>query len=202
MAKRDQIESKIKSYVDENKFGAFEASYMWSIGIDSKNIAGVLSNRYDSVEGLDTILTDWNSLEIRSPSDRLETTNEELGVVIRELFRKNQQPLLDKTIKNLATIAPLHRDLLLAIIRSSLFEQGRIRLDELKLAYRAIFDRAIKDRDLGGALLYLEKVGVLYCDRAYSGEIQTIIIPEYVYSIQSHIEAKLPDVVFTEKKEE
>ena len=202
MAKRDQIESKLKSYVDENKLGAFEALYMWSIGIDSKTMAGVLSNKYGSVEGLDTILTDLNPLEIRGPSDRLEVTNEEVGTVIRDLFRKHQQQLLDKVTEKLATLALLHTDLLLAAIRSSLFEQGRIKLDELKLAYRAIFGTAIKDRDLKARLLYLEKVGILYCDRPYSGEIETIIIPEYIYSIQSHIQEKLRDVVITENKEE
>jgi hypothetical protein len=59
----------------------------------------------------------------------------------------------------------------------------------------------MKDRDFEKALLYLEKIGIIYCDRTYRG-IETIIIPEYVYSIESQIKAKLPKVIISEEKEQ
>ena len=201
MVKRDQIESKMKGYVDENKLGAFEALYMWSKGIGSKTIAGVLSNKYDSVEGFDMMTKDIGDLEIRGPSDNIELTNEEVGVVIREVFRKLQQPLLDKITQKLVALRESEKNLLLAMIRSSLFEKEAIKPDDLKIAYHAIFGQAMKGRDFREALLYLEKVGIIYCDRPYRG-IETMIIPEYIYSIQTQIEEKLPKVIITEEKEE
>lgn len=195
MVKREEISTKMKSYSEEDKLSALEALYMWSKGIDSRTIAGVLSNKYGSVEGLDVITSDISSLEIRSPSERVELTNEEVGVVIRDNFHKLQQPLLDKTVENLATIRQSEKNLLLAMIRSSLFEREKIKLDDLKIAYHAIFGETIKERDLNKTLLYLEKVGVIYRERAYGNEI---IIPEYSYSIQPQIESKLPIVNITE----
>jgi len=200
MVKRDQIESKMKSYVDENKLSAFEALYMWSKGISSKTIAGVLSNMYDSVEGLDTITADINGLAIRGPSDNIELTNEEFGVVIRDVFHKLQQPLLDKITQNLVGLRESEKNLLLTMIRSSLFEKEAIKPEDLKIAYHAIFGEAMKDRDFMETLFYLEKIGIIYCDRAYRG-IETIMIPEYIYCIQSQIEKKLPKVIITEEKE-
>ena len=81
------------------------------------------------------------------------------------------------------------------MIRSSLYEREKIKPDDLKIAYHAIFRETIKERDLNKTLLYLEKVGVIYCERTYGNEI---IIPEYFYSIQAQIEAKLPIVNITE----
>jgi len=201
MVKRDQIESKIKGYADENKLGALEAFYMWSKGISSQTIAGVLANKYGTAEGFDSIWSDINSFGIRGPSDRIETTNEEIGVVIREEFRKHQQVLLDKIVENLAMIRKLESRLLLAMINSSLFDNERIRIDDLKLAYRSIFREPIKDRDLMETLSVLEKIGIVYIERGY-GRIDNIIIPEHVYAIQSQIEAKLPKIVVTEEEEE
>jgi hypothetical protein len=202
MAKRDQIESKMKSYVDENKLGAFQALYMWSKGISSKTIAGVLSNNYDSAEGLNTITADIVAgLQIRGPSDVVELTNEEVGGVIRDVFRKLQQPLIDGIIQNLVHLRKSEKNLLLAMFNSSLFEKETIKLDDLKLAYHAIFGQEMKDRDFMEALSYLERLGIIYCDRGYRG-IETIIIPEYTYSIQTQIEAKLPKVIITEEKPE
>jgi hypothetical protein len=200
MVKRDQIESKMKSYVDENKLSAFQALYMWSKGISSKTIAGVLSNIYDSAEGLNTITADISGLQIRGPSESIELTNEEVGVVVRDVFRKLQQPLLDKITQNLVQLTESEKNLLLAMINSSLFEKETIKPDDLKLAYNAIFGQSMKDRDFTETLSYLEKLGIIYCDRSYRG-IETIIIPEYIYSIQTQIEAKLPRVVTTEGKE-
>ena len=200
MVKRDQIESKMKSYADENKLGAFEAFYMWSKAVSSETIAGVLSNKYGTAEGFDMITADINSLGIRGPSERVELTNEEVGVVIRGAFRKNQQPLLDSIIRNLAMLGESEKHLLLAMINSSLFDNERIRMDDLKLAYRAIFGKTMKDRDLIGTLFVLEKVGVIYLERSY-GRIENIIIPEHVYAIQSQIESKLPKVVISESEE-
>lgn len=200
MVKRDQIESKMKNYVDENKLSAFEALYMWSKGISSKTIAGVLSSMYDSVEGLDTITADISGLAIRGPSDNIELTNEEFGVVIRDVFHKLQQPLLDKITQNLVGLRESEKNLLLAMIRSSLFEKEAIKPEDLKIAYHAIFGEAMKDRDFMETLFYLEKIGIIYCDRAYRG-IETIMIPEYIYCIQSQIEKKLPKVIITEEKE-
>ena len=199
MVKREDISAKMKGYSDEEKFSPLEALYMWSKGIDSRTIAGVLSNKYGSVEGLDIIMTDISSLEIRGPSVSVELTNEEIGVVIRDTFRRLQQPLLDKTVENLATIKQSEKNLLLAMVRSSLFEREKIKPDDLKIAYRAIFGEMMKDRDFSKTLSYLEKVGVIYCDRTYGNEI---IIPEYIYSIQAQIEAKLPRVEITEAREE
>lgn len=65
--------------------------------------------------------------------------------------------------------------------------------------HHAIFGETIKDRDFNKTLSYLEKVGVIYCKRTYGNEI---INPEYFYSIQPHIEAKLPHVEITEVEEE
>lgn len=195
MVKREEISAKMKGYSDEEKFGALEALYMWSKGIDSKTIAGVLSNKHGSVEGLDTIMTDISSLEIRSSSESVELTNEEVGVVIRDTFRKLQQPLLDKAVENLATIGEPEKSLLLAMLRSSLFEKEKIKPEDLKLAYRSIFGEMMKDRDFGNTLSYLEKVGIIYCERTYGNEIT---IPDYIYSIQPQIEAKSPQVVITE----
>ena len=194
MVKRDEIESKMKSYVDTNKLSAFEALYMWSKGISSTTIAGVLSNKYYSAEGFDIITADNSSLEIRGPSDRVELTNEEVGIVIRDEFRKHQQTLLDKITEKLALLNNSEKDLLLAMIRSSLFEKERIKLDEIKIAYSAIFGETIKDRELMEVLLTLEKIGIIYCERPPYGKTDTIIIPEYIYVIQSNIETKLPIV--------
>ena len=201
MVKRDQIESKMKGYADENKLSALEALYMWSKGISSTTIAGVLSNKYKSVEGLDTITADTSSLEIRGPSDRVELTNEEVGVVIRDVFRRLQQPLLDEITQHLVGLRESEKHLLLAMINSSLFEKEAIELDDLKIAYHAIFRQTMKDRDFRETLLYLERLGIIYCDRGYRG-IEKIIIPEYIYSIQEQIEGKLPKVVITEEKEQ
>jgi len=201
MVKRDQIESKMKSYVDENKLSAFQALYMWSKGISSKTVAGVLSNSFDSAEGLNMITADITGLQIRGPSESIELTNEEVGVVIRDVFRKLQQPLLDRVTQNLVNLRESEKNLLLAMINSSLFEKETIKPDELKLAYHAIFGQEMKDRDFAEALSYLEKLGIIYCDRSYRG-IETIMIPEYIYSIQTHIEAKLPKVIITEEKSE
>ena len=201
MVKRDQIESKMKSYVDENKLSAFQALYMWSKGISPKTIAGVLSNFYNSVEGLDTITADNNALQIRGPSENIELTNEEVGVVIRDVFRKLQQPLIDKITQNLVQLTTWEKNLLLAMINSSLFEKETIKPDDLKLAYLAIFGQAMKDRDFTETLTYLEKLGIIYCDRGYRG-IETIIIPDYMYSIQTNLMAKLPKVIVVEEKKE
>jgi len=200
MVKRDQIESKMKSYADESKLGAFEAFYMWSKGISSETIAGFLSNKYGTAEGLQMITGDISSLGIRGPSDRVELTNEEVGVVIREVFRKQQQPLLDGIVQNLATLGESEKHLLLAMINSSLFDNERIRLDDLKLAYHAIFGKSLKERDFIGTLFLLERIGLIYLDRSY-GRIENIIIPEHIYTIQSQIETKLPKIVISQSDE-
>lgn len=152
MVKKDQIVSKVKSYADEGKLDSFEAFYMWSKMISSETIAGVLGNKYDTSEGLDMVMADIRSFGIRSPSDRVESTNEEVGVVIRDVFRKHQQVLLDSVSKNLVALTESEKHLLLAMINSSLFDNERIRLDELKLAYRAIFGKTMKDRDFINSL--------------------------------------------------
>lgn len=102
------------------------------------------------------------------------------------------------SVENLATIGQPEKNLLLAMIRSSLSESERIKPDDLKIAYHAIFGETMKDRDLSKTLSYLEKVGVIYCQRGYRGEINEIIIPNYFYSIQPQIEAKPPSVNITE----
>jgi len=198
MVKREEISAKMKGYSDEGKLDALEALYMWSKGIDSRTIAGVLSNKYGSVEGLDTIIKDISDLEIRSPSESVELTKKEVGVVIRDTFRKLQQPLLDKTVQNLATLRQSEKNLLLAMVRSSLFEREKIKPNDLKIAYQAIFRETIKDRDFSETLSYLEKIGIVYHERTYGNEI---IVPEYVYSIQPQIEAKLPKVNIIEGEE-
>lgn len=202
MAKRNQIESKIKSYVDENKLSAFQALYMWSKGLSSATIAGVLDNTYGSTEGFDIITKDISSFEIRGPSDKVELTNEEVGVVIRDVFRRHQQPLLDRITEKLAILRKSEKELLLVMIRSSLFDKEIIKIDELKIAYHAIFGEAMKDRDFMKVFLYLERKGIIYCDRPSYGSTEKIMIPEYIYTIQPQIETKLPKVVITEEKEE
>lgn len=204
MVKREQIESKIKGYVDENKVAVFEAMYMWSIGLNSQTIAGILNNKYSSSEALEMILNDLSQLEIRGPSERVEVTNEEVGTVIRETFRRNHQVLIDKIISEcLPSLSELDINMLLVIIRSSLFERGRgIKLDDIKLAYQSLFGEKIKDRNLNKALLALERAGILYCERNYAGGIESIMIPEFVYSIEENLKAKLPNVSFSKGKEE
>jgi len=179
MVKHEDIESKMKGYADENKLSALEALYMWSKGISSKTIAGVLNNKYGSVEALDIITKDLSSLQIRSPSERVELTDEEVGFVIRDSFNKHKQPILDKMTEDLGTLTVLEKNVLLAMIRSSLFEMERIKPEDLKIAYRAILGETMKDRDFEKALLYLEKIGIVYCDRTY-GRIEAIIIPEHI----------------------
>lgn len=200
MVKREEISTKMKSYSEEEgKLGALEALYMWSKDIGSKTIAGVLSNRYGSTEGFSIMRNDLSSLEIKATSDRTEETSEEIEVVIRDVFRDLQQALLDKTAGKLATLGTTEKNLLLTLIRSSLFEKEKIKLDELKIAYHALFGQIMKDRELINALLHLEKVGIFYCERPYlRSPIDTIIIPSYIYSIQPQIEAKLEKVHFTE----
>jgi hypothetical protein len=201
MVKHEDIESKMKGYADENKLSALEALYMWSKGISSKTIAGVLNNKYGSVEALDIITKDLSSLQIRSPSERVELTDEEVGFVIRDSFNKHKQPILDKMTEDLGTLTVLEKNVLLAMIRSSLFEMERIKPEDLKIAYRAILGETMKDRDFEKALLYLEKIGIIYCDRTY-GRIEAIIIPEHIYPIESQIKAKLPKVIISEEKEQ
>lgn len=200
MVKKEEISTKMRSYSEEDgKLSALEALFMWSRGIDSKTIGGVLTNKYDSIEGFTLMKNDLNSLEIRNPSDRTELTNEEVQVVIRDIFRTLQQALLDKATEKLAALGTTHKKLLLALIRGSLFEKEKIKLDELKIAYHALFGQIMRDRELINALLRLEKVGILYCERPYSAsQMDTIIIPSYIYSIQPQIEAKLPIVNITE----
>jgi len=201
MVKRDDIAAKMKGYSEEDKLGVLEAVYMWSKGIDSQTIAGVLNNKYDSTEGFSTMKSDLNALDIQNRSVYTELTNESVDMVIGDVFRKRQQALLDKVIENLATISPVHKRLLLAIIRSSLFDRERIRLDEVRIAYHAIFGETLRDFSLIEALRYLEKVGILYCERPRSGsQIETIIIPHFIYSIRPQIEAKLPIVNITENE--
>lgn len=200
MVKSEDISTKMKSYSEEEgKLSVLEALYMWSKGIDSKTIAGVLHNKYESIEGFTTMKNDLSALEIRSPSDRTELTNEEVEVVIRDVFRTLQQPFLDKVAEKLATLDSSHITLLLALIRSSLFEREKVKLDELKIAYNSLFGQIMKDREFIDVLLRLEKVGIFYCERPYSNApTDTIIIPSYIYSVQPQIEAKLPQVVITE----
>lgn len=199
MVKREDIFTKMKSYSEENKLSSLEALYMWSRGIDSKTIAGVLSNKYSSTEGFSIMRSDLNNLDIKGRSDRTEETSEEIEVVIRDVFRTLQDDLLDKITEKLATLRTTHKRLLLALIRSSLFERETVKLTELKIAYHSLFGQIMRDFDLINELLHLEKVGIFYCERPYSSSpIDTIIIPSYIYSVQSQIEAKLPQVVITE----
>ncbi|KPV61760.1 MAG: hypothetical protein AOA66_1730 [Candidatus Bathyarchaeota archaeon BA2] len=65
--------------------------------------------------------------------------------VIRDTFRKLQQPLLDKAVENLATIGQSEKNLLLAMIRSSLYEREKVKPDDLKIAYHAIFGETMKE---------------------------------------------------------
>lgn len=199
MVKREEISTRMKGYCEEGKLGALEALYMWSRGIDTQTIASVLNNKYDSTEGFSTMKSDLNELEIQNRSSYTELTNESIDMVIGDVFRKLQQVLLDKVTENLATISSIHKGLLLTMIRSSLFEKERIRLDELKIAYHAIFGETMRDFELVDALLYLEKVGVFYCERPRSGsQIETIIIPNYIYAVRPQIEGKLPSVHIAE----
>lgn len=87
------------------------------------------------------------------------------------------------------------------MINSSLFDNERIKIDDLKLAYRAIFGKTLKDRDLIETLLSLERIGLIYLDRSPYSRMENIIIPEHVYTIQSQIESKLPKVVISESEE-
>ena len=203
MVKIDQIENLMRGYVDEEKkLSAFEALYMWSKGINSTSIAGVLRNKYNSVEGFDLMRSDIDGLEISSPTQNVEFTNEEVGVVIRDAFRKNQQTFLDKITEKLALLMDSERDLLLVMIRSSLFEKEKINTDELKLSYNAIFGESIKEREFENILRRLENRGIIYIERPSRGTPDTIIIPDYIYTIQFEIEKKLPIVIITEEKGE
>ena len=88
MVKIGQIEDLMRGYIDdEQKISAFEALYMWSKGISSTSIAGVLRNKYDSIEGYDLMRSDIDGLEITRPNQNIDPANEELGVVIRDVLR-------------------------------------------------------------------------------------------------------------------
>ena len=66
MVKTEEIENLMKVYIDDGKqISAFEALYMWSKGKNSATIAGFLLNKYNSVEGLDSITSDLNNLDIK-----------------------------------------------------------------------------------------------------------------------------------------
>lgn len=203
MVKREDILTKMKGY-SEDKLSALEALYMWSRGIDSKTIGGVLGNKYESTEGFNIMKNDLSSMDIKGRSDLTELTNEQVEVVIGDIFRTLQQALLDKTIENLATLGMKENNVLLALIRSALFEREKIKLDELKIAYHAIFGQVMRDFDLINVLLSLEKIGIFYCERPYSANLRmdTIIIPSFIYSIQSQIEAKLRKVIISNEEEE
>ena len=202
MVKRDEIEAKMKSYIEENKLSAFEALYMWSKGINSTTIAGILHNKYNSVEGFDIITTDLNNFEIRGPSQNVELTNEEVGVVIRDVFSKHQQPLLDSITEKLALLRYSEKAILLALIRSTLFEKEKVSVDEINIAYGALYGETIKERFLMEIISYLENRGIIYCERVSYGRPKNILIPEYIYTIQDQIETKLPKVIITEEKED
>ena len=203
LVKIGQIEDLMRGYIDdEKKISAFEALYMWSKGISSTSIAGVLRNKYDSIEGYNLMRSDIDGLEITRPNQNVDPAKEEVGVVIRDVFHKHKQPLLDKITEKLAILRNPELELLLTMIRSSLFEKDKINTDELKLSYNALFGQGIKYRELKNILRQLEKKGIIYCERPSFGETETIIIPDYIYSIQYEIEKKLPTVTITEEKNE
>lgn len=202
LVKIGQIEDLMRSYIDDDtKISAFEALYMWSKGISSTSIAGVLRNKYNSIEGYHLMRTGLDGLEITRPNQNVEPADEEVGVVIRDIFHKNKQPLLDKITEKLAMLQNPERALLLTMIRSSLFEKDKIKTDELKLSYNALFGQGIKNRELNKILEDLERKGIIYCERPSYGDIE-IIIPDYIYSIQYEIEKKLPTVTINDEKDE
>lgn len=176
---------------DDKEISAFEALYMWSNGLSSQTIAGVLRNKYDSTEGHELMLAALEALEVEKPNQNVEPANEGVGVVIIDVFNKNKQLFLDKIAEKLTFLTEPEKELLFTMTRSSLFDKARIDSDELKLSYNALYGMSIKHRDLINILRDLEKKGIIYCERPSYGNKEIVIIPDYVFSIQADIEATL-----------
>jgi hypothetical protein len=202
MVKASDIVTLMERYLSEKKLDNLEALYMWSKGIPPVTIAPVLRNKYGSDVAYSNIVNDLSQLKITSQNDSTEDTRESINMAIDDVFRtKCVDDFLDQIRENYKIISEEGKMLLLALARSGLFTKGDIKSDELKLAYRSLFKEIPSEFSLNTILRHLEKIGLLYMERAsYRAEVEQIRIPSYVYAILPEIEAKLPIVEFSAPK--
>lgn len=200
MVKASDIVTLMERYLSEKKLDNLEALHMWSKGISPITIAPVLRNKYGSDGAYSSIVNDLSQLKITSTNDTTEDTRESTNMAIDDVFRtKCVDNFLDQIRENYKIVSEEGKMLLLALTRSGLFTKGDIKLDELKLAYRSLFKEIPSEFSLNSVLRHLEKIGLLYMERAsYRTDVEQIKIPSYVYAILPEIEAKLPIVGFSE----
>jgi hypothetical protein len=199
VVKASDIVTLIERYLSEKKLDNLEALYMWSKGIPPVTIAPVLRNKYGSDVAYSNIVNDLSQLKITRENDSTEDTRESINMAIDDVFRtKCVDNFLDQIRENYKIVSEEGKMLLLALTRSGLFTKGDIKSDELKLAYRSLFKEIPSEFSLNTVLRHLEKIGLLYMERAsYRAEVEQIKIPSYVYAILPEIEAKLPSVEFS-----
>jgi hypothetical protein len=199
MVKASDIVSLMERYLSEKKLDHLEALYMWSKGISPITIAPVLRNKYGSDAAYSNIVNDLSQLKITRENDSTEDTRESINMAIDDVFRtKCVDDFLDQIRENYKIVSEESKMLLLALTRSGLFTKGDVKSDELKLAYRSLFKQVPSEFSLNTVLRNLEKIGLLYMERAsYRAEVEQIRIPSYVYAILPEIEAKLPSVEFS-----
>jgi len=159
--------------------------------------------KYGSDAGYVTVIDELSNLKITRNNEDAEDTKEPINVIIDNLFSlKCVNELLDQVTEKYKVVPLRAKYLLLALTRSGLFAQGEIDLKELRLAYHTLFNKSLDDFTLRETITDLEKIGILYGNRSYNGEIDKVIIPKYIYGIMPQIEAKLPQVVITEDESE
>jgi hypothetical protein len=201
MVKASDIVTLMERYLSEKRLDNLEALYMWSKGIPPVTIAPVLRNKYGSDVAYSNIVNDLSQLKITRENDSTEDTKESINMAIDDVFRtKCVDIFLDQIRESYKIVSEEGKMLLLALTRSGLFTKGDIKLDELRLAYRSLFNKIPSEFSLNTVLRHLEKIGLLYMERlGYRAEVEQIKIPSYVYAILPEIEAKLPIVEFGSK---
>jgi hypothetical protein len=203
MVKASDISALIERYLKEKKFANLEALYMWSRGISSTTIAPLLRIKYGDDAGYVNLVDELSNLKITRNNEDTEDTKESVNVIIDNLFSlKCVNELLDQVTEKFKVVPLRAKYLLLVLVRSGLFAKGEIELKELQLAYNTLFNKPIDDFTLKETITDLEKIGILYGNTSYSGQVDKVIIPKYIYGIMPQIEAKLPHVVITEGKGE
>jgi len=195
MVKSTDIGALIDRYLSEPmKLACLEALYMWSKGIPSDTIASVMRNRYES-EGeasYPTVVTDLSTHKVTSTSELTEDTREYVSRIIEDIFTSPKciEIVLDNIREKLKAISDDGKRLLLPLIRSGLFQKGEATGGELQLIYRTLYREIPSDYFLNNAIKHLEKIGLLYRERAYGDEIK-IKIPRHLHALLPEIETKI-----------
>ena len=198
MVKASDIRTLMEGYLTEKKLDHLEAFYMWSKGITSMTIAPFLRIKYGSDIGYTTVIDDISKLKITRNDENAEDTQEPINMIIENIFNLKCLPdMLDQITEKYKVVTPRAKYLLLALIRSGLFEQGEIDLKLLQLAYQGLFGKPLDNYTLSQTITDLERIGIVYGDRTYRGAMEKIRIPKFVYALLPEIEAKLPHVEIT-----